>query len=243
MSRLLGRVVVAAGFGAFASHSLAFIVNTRFVDPDNGNAPYPDVVDVLPGRDYRVRVQVGVFQDGDNEVPGGVLGWNLGSIVSAQGTMRRTPGRLGVFTFAPSPPANGLPAEDPFHRLEQIDATIGLQPMAWLPGMPQPEPVIRGYESWVSVYEFTIPIAEHQRAGFDLRIRGNVPLAFGWFEISTPIPPEGDEPGLVTYAPMFFLAQPIERVVEFRVVPGPGGAGGLACLAAGVLSARRRRSR
>jgi hypothetical protein len=224
---------------ALAPLCQAFIVNTRFVDPDNGNAPYPDLVDVIPGREYRVRVQFGVFQDGDHEVPGGVLGWNIGSLVSAQGTMRRTPGRLGIFTFAPAPPANGLPAEDPFFALDQIDATLGLQSLPWLPGQEQPAPVIRGYESWVSVYEFTIPIAAHQTAGFDVRIRGNVPLAYGWFPIATPIPPDGDEPGLVTYAPMVLVTPRIERVVEFRVVPGPGGA---ACLIAGMLMLPRRRS-
>jgi hypothetical protein len=234
-------LVAWAGICGCPSAAHAFVLLSRFVDPANGNTAYPDVIDAYPGREYRVRVQIGVFQDGDREVPGGILGWNVGSILSAQGTLRRTPGRLAPFTFAPGASANGVPLEDPFFSLNSIDATLGLQSIAWLPGQPQPQPVAWGYETWASVFEFTVPIAADQTRGFDVRIRGNVPLAYGWFEFATPIPPEGDEPGLVVYGPMLLVTRPIDRTIEFRVVPGTCSAAALAVTMGGTVCRRRRR--
>src|SRR6185369_11508813 len=104
-----------------------------------------NVIDASDRLPHRIRIQFGVFDDGEGAAPaGGYIGWNVGSI-SVSGTPensqeRRTPGRLSPFNFAASVTANGVPlpsggtADLPgtdWQMLTQIDATLGTQSPPW----------------------------------------------------------------------------------------------------------------
>jgi hypothetical protein len=195
-----------------------------------------------------------VFDDADGPAPaGGYIGWNAASLATSGGLNTRTPGRLSPFTFAPNPPANGLPNVDPFATLTAIDNTLGTQGSG-SPGFPSwvcradgttpppPNPVIRGINSFISTFELTTLTGQ---SGYLITLSGNTVVASGWGMIGTPTPPdcpcppEGcDLPGSVLYAPMTLPPTPITATLTI-VVPAPGAALAI-CGVCGLIIRRRR---
>lgn len=224
-----------------------------------GNQDLPissGVLDLVHPGPYHIRLQLGVFDDAAGPAPtGGVLGWNLGAITyhgvpnPAQIELRRNPGRLAPFNFAPGPFANGnppLPAGDPFFSLTNIDATLGTQSPVWVcdasgNAPPQPQPVIRGLNTFVSVYAFSVEAHSYVVGG--LSVSGNLIAASHWSTVGTPNPPDCSDPddplpGSVTYAP--FPTTPVPFTASLLIIPGPAAASLL--VFAGLQAARRRRS-
>ncbi|MGE3107453.1 MAG: hypothetical protein AB7G11_00620 [Phycisphaerales bacterium] len=211
----------------------------------------------------RIRLQFGVFDDASGAAPaGGFVGWNVGTLsITGIGNplragARRTPGRLAPFNFAAQPNANGdppLPGGDPFGILTSIDNTVGIQSPPWtcvehpLPE-PQPPPVIRGLNTFVSVFEVTLTPLDYYLV-FELNFQGNFIAATEWRTVGNPTPPDcgdpddpsDDIPGQVTYAPFPTPGQQFSGSFTFvsNGVPGPAGAWvfGLACAA--IMTRRR----
>jgi hypothetical protein len=251
--RLQTLVTAAGAVGVIAAGATAGI-ECRWVEDVGGkevplDKPHP-VLDISDGRARQIRLQFGVFDDDNGPAPeGGFLGWNMGLLEASGGINRRSPGRLEPFTSATSPLANGnppLPDGDPFRRLTDIDATIGVQTPFWgFDGdgnpLPLPGPVIYGRNEFISVFAITVQADPANGESYSLVASGQLLSATGWSIIGTPTPPNPDtgEPGFVAYSPM--QAPPVEEM-DCRLelfVPGPGSAAVL--LGAGVGLARRQR--
>lgn len=200
------------------------------------------------GRPRRVRLQLGVFDDGTGPAPaGGFVGWNLGMLTVsgdvANSNDTRTPGRLSPFIFSGSPGANGnppAPEGDPFTTLTDIDAQIGMQMPFWGIGQPQPAPLARGVNTWVSVYEIT---TDPRAVGLNYTITasGNLVAATSWEVVGAPTPPDPDKmlPGSVTYVPVETPPRAFQFGFIVHIEPAPGSVA-LLCVG-GLFAARRRR--
>lgn len=208
-------------------------------------------IDATDGAPRRIRLQFGVFDDGQGAAPaGGFIGWNVGTLAisgpAANSDDTRTPGRLVPFNFANGVGANGnppLPGGDPFTNLTDIDATLGTQSPFWgFDGegnpLPQPQPVIRGLRGWTSVYEITIDPATGG-SNYTVTAGGNLVAADAWLVVGSANPPDPDSgtPGSVTYAPSTTAPVAFDCVLNV-MVPAPGAA---ALLGLGGLVALRRR--
>jgi hypothetical protein len=210
----------------------------------------------FPVTPHRIRLQFRVADDARPAPAGGFVGWNVGTLhVSGSpdnSDETRTPGRLNPFTFAAQPNANGnppLPGGDPFTNLADIDATLGTQSPAWGcdangQPLPQPDPTIRGRNSFISVYEFTLRTGA-MASNYSITAGGNLIAATEWRTVGTPIPPDcgdpsdpsDDQPGSITYAPFPTPPTPFSCVLNVETVPAPG-ATALLC-GVGLLSLRR----
>lgn len=216
--RCMFGLAVVAGTAVSAN---AFEFRCRWVERV-GNA---DVVidnanfDVGTGAPRRLRLQLGVFDDGAGAAPGGgFVGWNVGTLAvsGAPGNSqdRRTNtatqgGRLAPFVFATGPNSNGNPpcASDldgpdapgfDFQLLTEIDATLGTQSPNWNCDangnpLPQPAATVRGRNTFISVYEITTDPADGFSA-YTIVAGGNLIAATEWREVGTPIPPDCGDP-------------------------------------------------
>jgi len=220
---------------------------------------------VLPGNSlyiypfeppHNMRLQFGVFDDADGPAPaGGFLGWNVGTL-AVSGTVnnsddRRNPGRLAPFNFASGTNANGnppLPAGDPFTMLTEIDNTLGTQSLIWtcvpdgsggsMPG-PMPQPIIRGLNTFVSVYAFSIQLNTFS-TGYTITAGGNLYAARDWRTIGTPTPPECPDSGSVTYLPFPEMPRTFSCVLAVNTPPPASAAIVFLGAAGGAMSRRRR---
>ncbi len=246
-------IVLAAG----SSGASAFEFRCRFVERV-GNT---DIV--LPGNEIdasnniarRIRIQFGVFDDAAGPAPaGGYVGWLAGTL-SVSGPANnsdetRTPGRLSPFNFGPGVNANGnppLPGGDPFTMLTEIDNTLGTQTTVWPVGAPEPNPpVVRGLNTYVSTYEFTINPRDFSREYYAVTLAGNVVAATEW-RGGNGVPPSDsdgdgifDTPGSFTWSPFPTTLRPITATLNvLGGVPAPAAGpllGGLV-----LFAARRRR--
>ncbi|MBC7771499.1 MAG: hypothetical protein H7210_03275 [Pyrinomonadaceae bacterium] len=226
MTRNRGLYVMAlVAFVLVCSRADAHEFRTRFVRWD-GAAWLPISSGTFFGTrgvPYRIRVEVGVFDDAAGAAPaGGLVGWNAGRISTTGGSTSRSPGRLSPFVFASSPDSNGLPGGDPFTCLTQINATLGTQSPAWgcSAGTPLPRPtaVVRGVNTYVQLYEFTTTpgVGSHTIA-----IGGNLIAATQWQALGTPVPPDcpSGTPGSIIYAPV--PTAPIAFTETLRIVIQP----------------------
>lgn len=248
LSRWFGWKGVSALCLAWASPALAFHIEMRWVERtgtiDRVIGGDGAIATFAPGTSHRIRVQFGVFDDAQGPAPaGGDIGWNIATLAASGGENRRTNGRISPFNFAPNPPGNGLPSQDPFTSLAAIDNTLGLQAPAWGCGadglpLPMPLPTIRGLNVFVSTFELTTQTGNNTYA---ITLGGNTVVASGWGIIGAPTAPDcefPDPPGSVVYAPMTLPPSPIAAALLI-VVPGPGS-GALVC-ALCLRSLRRRR--
>jgi hypothetical protein len=241
-------------------HLLAFVVlivaapaaqawefRARFVER-LGIEPPPIVdntIDASSLQPRRIAIQFGVFDDTAGPAPeGGFLAWNSGSIAVSgpedNSDESRTPGRLAPFRQGPVPEGNGDPSGDPFTALTGIHASLGAQSFMWMFGNPMPAPVIRGLNTFVSVYEITIDPREGA-TNYDITFSGDLLAASQWQVVGTPVPPTSPEnPGSVNYEPIPTDPLPFSLTLHV-VVPAPAGAFMMIPLAATAL--RRRRNR
>jgi hypothetical protein len=242
-----------------AAHAWEFRV--RYVERiGNFDSPLAgDVIDASNGEPRRIRIQFGVFDNDQDRAPfGGFVGWNVGTIMVSgppeNSAERRTPGRMAPFNFASSPFANGNPpvpagGDVDFQMLTDIDATLGTQSPFWgcnPDGSPTPMPpaLVRGLNSYVSVYEITIDPSPGG-SNYFITFGGNVIAAVEWRAVGNPQPPdcgnpvfpEDDTPGTVVYAPFPAPPRSFESVLSV-VVPAPAGPSVVVC---GLLLALRRR--
>jgi hypothetical protein len=207
---------------------------------------------------HRLRLQFAVIDDAMGTAPGGgFVGWNVGTLgVSgdvANTQDNRTPGRLNPFTFATQAGANGnppLPGGDPFTNLTDIDATLGTQSPSWVcaadgTAPPQPAALVRGRNTFVSLYEITTLVLP-STVNYSITAGGNLVAATEWRTVGTPIPPDCGDPadpsddvaGSITYAPFPTAPVPFTCVLNIAI-PAPGAAALLGL--GGLLVGRRRR--
>mgnify|MGYP000393562440 CR=1 FL=1 len=255
-------VFVALAAGALASSSAsAFEFRTRFVRRmGNIDTPTTDQLHLTSGEVARVRIQFGVFDSASGPAPeGGFIGWNVGTLavsgLSEFSDAYRTPGRLAPFNFATGPNSNGnppAPAGDPFITLTDIDSTLGTQSPIWTGcdadgnPTPQPAPVIRGLNTFVSVYEITV-VGHVQYMDFTVNLGGNAIAAQNWREVGTPIPPNCDdpqnpEPGFVTYGPFPLAPVAVSNSLFVHIEDVPGAGSAVTLLAGLSLLSRRHRT-
>jgi hypothetical protein len=227
---------------------------------------------VTPGSSHRLRLQFAVVDDASGGAPdGGFVGWNVGTLSisgpASNSQDRRTGqtsssgGRLSPFNFAGQPTANGNPPPsngvngpdgpgDDFSGWTDIDATLGTQAFAWTCDAngnpaPQPQALVRGRNSFVSVYEITTT-TNAATTNYSITAGGNLIAATEWRPVGTPTPPDCGDPadpsddinGSVTYAPFPTAPEAFNCVLNI-VVPAPGAAALLGL--GGLLVARRRR--
>lgn len=254
---LIGTLAVL-GISGSAS---AFTFQCRFVERI-GNADVVLENNFINASDlgvHDIRLQFGVFDDAADMAPeGGFVGWNVGTIEVSDSVSnsdeRRNPGRLSPFNFASGTNANGnppLPAGDPFTMLTEIDATLGTQSPVWVCNPdgsvpPQPTPIIRGRNIFVSVFAFSIDPNNLSTASYDVTARGNLIGATSWLPIGNPIAPDcgdpadpaDDVPGSVTYAPFPTAPTPFTCVLFVGIIPAPSAA---AFFGLGALVVCRRR--
>lgn len=259
-SRAAVACALIALFVAERAHAWEF--RLRFVERvGNQSIPLPftthfDASDLSP---HRLRLEFGVFDNDAGPAPaGGFIGWNVGTVAVGgpedNSDERRTPGRIAPFNFAAHPGSNGnppLPQGDPFTMLSDIDATLGTQSRNWfcdLDGepLPMPQALVRGLNTYVSVYEITIDPRD-AAASYTLAFTGNLIAATEWRVIGNPVPPECPEdpndptdppPSNVIYAPLTTPPHPFSHTLTI-IVPGPASVGVLGVFA--CRSGRRRR--
>lgn len=103
-----------------------------------------------------------------------------------------------------------------------------------------PPPLVRGWNSYASIYEITID-PRPGGVGYSISVGGLLRAASGWDIVGTPIPPDCDPEdgyaGSVVYVPVPLAERSIEAVLSV-VVPGPGAVG--AMLGGALLLTRRR---
>ena len=207
-----------------------------------------------------IRVQFGVFDDAAGVAPaGGYVGWNVGTIAVSgpvdNSDERRNPGRLSPFNFAAGPNSNGnapLPAGDPFTMLTEIDNTLGTQSPTWVCNAdgtipPQPAATVRGRNTFISTFAFSIDPSSPGFAAYTVTIGGNCIGADSWLPVGNPSAPDCGDPsdpaddvaGAVTYAPFPTAPRAISCVLNVVPIPAPGAAALLGL--GGLLAARRRR--
>jgi hypothetical protein len=246
-----------------AASTEAFEFRCRFVErigfqdiwhPEGSNT---DLVDASAGGPHRVRMQFGVFDDATGPAPaGGLLGWTAGSIRVEHGgelgIHTRNPGRLPLFSSPSDPGANGnppLPGGDPFMFLTDIDAELGSQTRTWEcdgagQPLPLPTPIIRGRNTFVSVFEFWID-AHLAPLHYFISMSGTGVAAAGWDTVGTPTPPDCSNPnnpiaGQVVYAPvMAAMTGDLSRQLIVYRGPTPG-AGVILGLGGAIFGVRRR---
>ncbi|MGE3109500.1 MAG: hypothetical protein AB7G11_16165 [Phycisphaerales bacterium] len=255
---LFGILAVAGAAGS----AEAFEFRCRFVERV-GNTDVVlagNTIDATNGLARRIRIQFGVFDDAAGAAPaGGFVGWNVGTLAvsgaASNSDETRTPGRLAPFNFGPGPNANGnppLPGGDPFTMLTEIDNTLGTQSPIWVcdangNAPPQPAALVRGLNTFVSTFEFTINPADMGASSYTVTAGGNLIGATEWRTVGNPTPPDcgdpadpaDDVPGAVTYAPFPTTPQAFNCVLNVEIIPGPGSAALLGL--GGLLAARRRR--
>lgn len=172
----------------------------------------------------RVRLQVGVFDNQNGPAPvNGIAGWTDGAIDVSRFIATRTPGRLAPYNATPG--RNGLPAEDPFLHLTDIDGLMGPQLQIWecngsVPN-PRPTPRIRGRNTYTSVYEITIDAPGHCTNPLWVQFQGEIVLASGWLTLSEDTPVCPSTSGSVVFYPI-----PGARISFSAAVfmdPGPPG--------------------
>ena len=245
-------------------HANAWEFRSRFVQRvGNVDIPVTDPGLSIPyDAPTRFRIQFGVFDDAASAAPaGGFVGWNVGNL-SVTGTnfpleagARRTPGRLSPFTFAIGPYANGnppAPAGDPFAALAQIDCTLGIQSPIWIGcdadgnPAPQPPPIFRGLNTYISIYEVTVTPTTYYMV-FGLQFSGELVAATEWRVPANPFPPDCSDPenpipGSIQYVPNPTPARTFTTTLNLvsNGVPGPASAALFGI--AGVSIARRRRA-
>ncbi|MGE3110084.1 MAG: hypothetical protein AB7N65_01690 [Vicinamibacterales bacterium] len=236
----------------------AWTFDYRFVErvgtTDN---PIPGhIYNGTPGVPVRLRVQFAIFDDGAGPAPaGGFIAWTNGTISDSIAAHNdRTPGRLSPFNSNGGPINDGVPLLDPFQSLSQINAVHGVQFPLWhndpngVP-LPPPDPVIRGRNAFVSVFELTTTPG---LSNYTITVGGDLIAASSWNAVNsvppndngTPLNPADDIPGWVEYhadplPPQSFLLPPLVLTIE---VPTPTTALAFAGAAAIPLSVRRRRS-
>jgi hypothetical protein len=220
-----------------------------------------DASNTLP---RRIRMQFRVVDDAEGAAPaGGFVGQNVGTLTvsgaPANSAERRTNGRISPFNFAGGinsngnpPPAGGVNAGDAagtdWNMLTDIDNTLGTQAFAWgcdASGnpLPQPQAVVRGRNSFVSIFEFTIDPAAGG-SSYTVVAGGNLIAATSWLPVGNPTEPDCSDPenpvnGSVTYAPFPTAPTPYSCTLSV-IVPAPGAAALLGL--GGLLVARRRRA-
>lgn len=258
----LALVGILAVTGAAATAN-AWEFRMRFIERvgnADGAVLEGDRIEVNPGQEYRIRLQFGVFDTDSGAAPaGGYVGWNVGTITvngpvdnsdefrnSAAGAHNGV-GRLNPFAFSPaSQGANGLPADDPFTAISGIDNTLGQQAPPWLVGQDMPRATVRGLNTWVSTYEFSI-VPSLGFSEYTIDFGGNLIAAEEWRFVGDPIPPDDggtpgdtsdDTPGTVTYAPFATDPVALAKTLTVAPIPAPGAA---ALLGLGGLVALRRR--
>jgi hypothetical protein len=248
MSNRLSFLVIVA---LAAGQAQAFSFRARWVER-TGPVDTPIFGDLIEsdGLAHRIRLQLGVFDDASGPAPsGGLIGWTSGTLAISRAINTRTPGRLTPFDFATDPNANGnppLPGGDPFTTLTDIDATLGVQTPFWgcdANGnpLPQPNPIIRGRNTFMSIFEVT-SASFIGSVNYSMTVSGNLIAATEWLSVGTPIPPDCGQgiPGSVTYVPVPTAPIPFTCVLY---IEGGGPTPGAACtLGLGaLLSVRRRR--
>lgn len=246
MTRLTSSLVLAG----FTSAANAYEYRTRFVERV-GSADRVisgNLITVSDGAPTPVRFQVGVFDDEASAAPaGGLLGWNAGRIAVNSNAFShshetRTPGRLGPWNAARSPNANGNPpiadGGDPFNVLTEIGAFQGTQARPW-PDGERPPVVVRGLNTYASLYEITIDPAEPFWM-YSIEFGGDLLAIDEWVAVNDD-PPDPDEgtPGTVIYAPFPTRATAFETSLFVQYIPSPSSAALLGL--GGVIAIRRRR--
>lgn len=237
-------ILAVAGLSSAAS---AFEYRVQFVERVGTTDTVIDgnTIDARDGAPRRIRIQFGVFDDATSAAPaGGLLGWNVGTITvnggAANSDETRTNGRITPWNFAQGPNSNGNPpvagGGDPFETLSEIDATQGTQSPPW-PSGERPPAVVRGRNTFASVYEITINPADGGN-DYSIDFAGNLLSASEWIVVNENAPdPDKGTPGTVVYAP--FPTDPTAFAATLNVlVPAPGAA---ALLGLGGLVALRRR--
>ncbi|MBC7770975.1 MAG: hypothetical protein H7210_00635 [Pyrinomonadaceae bacterium] len=253
MNRSLSLTVL--GLACAAPKASAFEFQCRFIERvGNVDVVLPgNFIEVSDGLARRIRIQFGVFDDATGPAPaGGFVGWNVGSLCVDGCMGRPVPppgnsdesivGRIAPFTFAPGGPSG------PFECESDIDATLGTQSPPWQCGpdgnpFPQPGPVVRGINTFVSVLEFTIDPAAGS-IPYEVVATGNLIAASQWIVVGNATPPDCSDPanpipGSVTYAPLITVPQAFECEL-FVNCPAPGAA---VMLALGGMTVVRRRRR
>jgi len=257
----LRRAALLAGVVAFAQPASAWYFETRFVERvGNVDVVLPgNTIDASDGSPRNIRIQVGVFDDASGPAPGGgVAGW-LGQLTVSgavnNSDERRTPGRLSPFTFANFPYSNGvplLPDGDPFTMLTQIDAVAGPQSIPWACGpdgqpLPAPEPVIRGRNTFISTFAFTID-PNPGAINYSVTVTGTRNAYDRFVQNPFTVPPDCSDPdnpvpGTVVWSGLIVPTAPLTPVALNVVVPSPGAAAGLLAGSFAALCRRRHRAR
>lgn len=239
---ILWVAVLAGGANAY-EFRVRFVERTGTTDTTiDGN-----LISIADGLPHRIRLQAGVFDDAASLAPaGGLLGWNVGTITVADSATdysheTRTPGRLAPWNFAQGPNSNGNPpvaGGDPFDVLTEIDATQGTQSPPW-PSGERPPAVIRGRNTFVSLYEITITAA--QKFGvYGIDFGGNLLAASEWIVVTESAPdPDKGTPGTVVYAPFPTDPRAFLATLKIRYIPAPGAA--IVVGLSGLAAIRRRR--
>ncbi len=252
MHRWTAAALLAASATSVAN---AYEFRVRFVErvgPVDAELVAGNVIALDGGQEARIRIQFGVFDDAEGAAPaGGYFGWNVGTItvnggVSNSDEFRNSNtgehngvGRLAPFDDAPaSGGANGVPAGDPFEALTGIDNTLGRQDRVWNFGDPMPQPIVRGLNTWVSTFEFSV-VPSPTFQSYTIDFGGNLVSALDWRTVGKPTEPVDPEtPGLVTYAPFADTPRAFYVTLNVLVIPAPGTA---AFCMLGALAVKRRR--
>jgi hypothetical protein len=253
-------VACSAAFGLLSSTAHAWHFEVRFIERvGNTDVVLPgNSIDASDGTARNIRIQMGVFDDGNGAAPaGGFLGWVGEASLSVSGPInnsdeRRNPGRLAPFNGNNSSNANGsppLPGGDPFTTLTLLDVALNLQALPWTCNpdgtpAPQPEAVVRGRNTFVSIYAFSVD-PNANAVSYSVTAAGRLYAALEWRQAPTTQAPECSDPQnpVPGHADYFPLASPNQLFSSTLnvVVPAPsaGLAGALGVLA--VASRRRRR--
>lgn len=178
---------------------------------------------MLPDTSRRIRLQIGVFDDAFGAAPaGGVFGVVDLSCTTVALSSTRTPGRLPAFAYPPG--GNGQPATDPFRNLTDIDATIGPQTLAWTceGGTPLPFPtaVVRGRNTFVSVWEMTIT-SSAALCSPRFTFSGMIVPVSSWNVVGSPLPPTCSPPLPTSVTYVATTLAPVPFTVSLFSDPGP----------------------
>ncbi|MBC7771677.1 MAG: hypothetical protein H7210_04205 [Pyrinomonadaceae bacterium] len=220
-------LLAASSILTLCGSAQAWELRARFVERvGNVDIVLPDNrIEASNGRPRRIRLQFGVFDDAHGVAPvGGLFGMIDVSYTSTEFTANRTPGRLPA--FASPPGANGEPATDPFVTLTNIDAVVGSQSIIWscAGGAPTPQPaaIVRGRNTFVSVYEITVD-PDFQCTVPRFTLSGGVVAVGDWSLSGSPVAPiciDPPSPGSVTY--IAETLPPVPFSLELRAFKGHG---------------------
>lgn len=198
--------LVGVCLGISAATASGHVIEYRIVERFEGvNYVIPNnQIDVRPNSIHRYRIQFRVVPDGPEDARAGFMAWNVGVIDTTGGLNYRTGmppnpnprGRLVPFMFARPDRAEGLPAADPFVRLEQIDCAsiYANYTGTWeCDGngnpLPQPTPPVIGRGEFVSAYEITSGAID---TSYTITYSGNVVVGNRFSAISCQPPDCGD---------------------------------------------------